>query len=188
LFANHPHQKRADDLCGAEPLLFCDSFDFRADILGHSDAECFHQVRLCGERTNTSTKKSLSSKKMLRSHRMKPKQTFSIRLPESVIYELDRMAAELGSLGTTRNNLVEQACVWYVRIWNANGNRPLTESDIRNLEEHLRKTFAKPQNIVADDDLRAVAETPSPISELPVPGSSQVRSVVRYPKGTRRKS
>ncbi len=49
------------------------------------------------------------------------------------------MAAELGSLGTTRNNLVEQACAWYVRSWKAHGNRPLTETDMLALETYLKE-------------------------------------------------
>lgn len=71
------------------------------------------------------------------------KRNFSIRLPTEIIAELDRMAAELGTLGATRNNIVEQACAWYVRAWAAHGNRPITETDMRDLENYLKEKLSQ---------------------------------------------
>lgn len=117
----------------------------------------------------------------------KPKVQFSIRLPDDVIEGLDKMAAELGSLGTTRNNIVEHACAWYVRAWTAHGNRPITESDMRDLEDYLRTKIAGTRNVVEDTtEALKFAEGPGSISEPPVPGSSQAPIPVRY-QGKKRK-
>ena len=68
----------------------------------------------------------------------KTKRNFSIRLPEEVIALLDEIASNTG-LNITRNNVVEQACEWFVRTYRANGNRALTEADMRDLETHLKE-------------------------------------------------
>jgi hypothetical protein len=71
----------------------------------------------------------------------KTKRNFSIRLPEKVITLLDEIAANTG-LNITRNNIVEQACEWFVRTYRANGNRSLTEADMRDLETFLIERLA----------------------------------------------
>jgi hypothetical protein len=68
----------------------------------------------------------------------KTKRNFSIRLPEEVIALLDEIAANTG-LNITRNNVVEQACEWFVRTYRANGNRALTEADMCDLETYLKE-------------------------------------------------
>ncbi len=68
----------------------------------------------------------------------KPKTQFSVRLPEEVIALLDEIAANTG-LNITRNNVVEQACEWFVRTYRANGNRSLTEADMLDLETYLKE-------------------------------------------------
>jgi len=71
----------------------------------------------------------------------KTKRNFSIRLPEEVITLLDEIAANTG-LNITRNNVVEQACEWFVRTYRANGDRSLTEADMRDLEAFLIERLA----------------------------------------------
>lgn len=67
----------------------------------------------------------------------KPKVQFSIRIPEEVIKLLDEIAENTG-LNITRNNVVEQAAEWYVRTYQANGNRALTKSDFDSLIEFIQ--------------------------------------------------
>ncbi len=71
---------------------------------------------------------------------MKPeptKRNFSIRLPQEVIELLDEIAENTG-LNITRNNVVEQACEWYVRTYRANGDRAMTKSDFESLIEFIQ--------------------------------------------------
>lgn len=113
---------------------------------------------------------------------MKPepnKRNFSIRLPEDVIQLLDEIASNTG-LNITRNNVVEQACEWYVRTYRANGNRAITREDFEELMQFIKDRSGLP--------FRMAAEATGSGSDSPEPGSSTARKVIRYPKGTRRKS
>jgi len=80
----------------------------------------------------------------------KTKRNFSIRLPEKVITLLDEIAANTG-LNITRNNIVEQACEWFVRTYRANGNRSLTEADMRDLEAFLIEKLASGKTTPQDN-------------------------------------
>lgn len=109
----------------------------------------------------------------------KPRVQFSIRLPDDVINLLDEIAENTG-LGITRNNVVEQACDWYVRTYRANGNRAITGEDFEDLMLYIRDRSGLP--------FRMAAEATASGSVSPEPGSSTARKPVRYPKGTKRKS
>jgi hypothetical protein len=110
----------------------------------------------------------------------KTKRNFSIRLPDEIIKILDEIVENTG-LNITRNNIVEQACEWYVRTYRANGNRALTKTDFENLILYIQnsdKTF-----------FLMAAEAPTPDGcASPELGSSTARKQVRYEKGTKRKS
>jgi hypothetical protein len=109
----------------------------------------------------------------------KPKTQFSIRLPEEVIALLDEIAENTG-LNITRNNVVEQACEWYVRTYRANGNRALTKDDFEDLALYIRDRDGIP--------FRMAAEAQPDGSVSPELGSSTARKSTAYPKGTRRRS
>ena len=68
---------------------------------------------------------------------MSTKKTFSIRIPDEVIKLLDEIAENTG-LNITRNNVVEQACEWYVRTYRANGDRAMTKSDFESLIKFIQ--------------------------------------------------
>jgi hypothetical protein len=110
----------------------------------------------------------------------KTKRNFSIRLPAEVIKILDEIAENTG-LNITRNNVVEQACEWYVRTYRANGNRAMTKTDFENLILYIQNTN-RPDFLMA-------AEAPAPDGcASPELGSSTAPKPVRYEKATRRQS
>lgn len=108
----------------------------------------------------------------------KTKRNFSIRLPDEVIKILDEIAENTG-LNITRNNVVEQACEWYVRTYRANGNRALTKDDFEDLARYIQNGF-QPSFLMA-------AEAPPDGCASPELGSSTARTEVRY-QGKKRKS
>jgi predicted transcriptional regulator len=124
----------------------------------------------------------------------KTKRNFSIRLPEEVIALLDEIASNTG-LNITRNNVVEQACEWFVRTYRANGNRALTEADMRNLETYLKeKLFPNhaPLSRVHLNDKTTPSEAHGDSihdpSDKSAGGSKTAKTPIRYQKGIGRKS
>ena len=124
----------------------------------------------------------------------KTKRNFSIRLPEEVIALLDEIAANTG-LNITRNNVVEQACEWFVRTYRANGNRSLTEADMLDLETYLKeKLFPNhaPLSRVHLNDKTTPAEAHGDSihdpSDKSAGGLKTAKTPIRYQKGTGRKS
>ena len=121
----------------------------------------------------------------------KTKRNFSIRLPEEVIALLDEIASNTG-LNITRNNVVEQACEWFVRTYRANGNRALTAADMLDLETYLKeKLFPKPLSRIQLNDEQTSAEAHGDSihdpSDKSVGGLKTAKTQTRYqPK--RRKS
>jgi hypothetical protein len=124
----------------------------------------------------------------------KTKRNFSIRLPEEVIALLDEIAANTG-LNITRNNVVEQACEWFVRTYRANGNRSLTEADMLDLETYLKeKLFPNhaPLSRVHLNDKTTPAEAHGDSihdpSDKSAGGLKTAKTPIRYQKGIGRKS
>ncbi|MBU6183473.1 MAG: hypothetical protein KGR46_11775 [Verrucomicrobia bacterium] len=103
---------------------------------------------------------------------------FSVRLPQEIIELLDEIAENTG-LNITRNNVVEQACEWYVRTYRANGDRAMTKSDFEELLNFIRDQSGLP--------FRMAAEATKSGCASPEPGSSPARKAVRY-QGKQRKS
>ena len=115
----------------------------------------------------------------------KTKRNFSIRLPEEVIALLDEIAANTG-LNITRNNVVEQACEWFVRTYRANGNRALTEADMRDLEIYLKgKIF--PNHAQEQTSAEAHGDSMHDPSDKSVGGLKTAKTPTRY-QAKRRKS
>jgi hypothetical protein len=169
-------------LSGLEALFIGHPRDFAVQFHWQANADCFH----CGSIhvTNLPQRQQKNCEwefcvTLQRVNQEKNKRNFSIRLPEEVIALLDEIADNTG-LNITRNNVVEQACEWYVRTYRANGNRALTKDDFEDLALYIRDRNGIP--------FRMAAEAQPDGSVSPELGSSTAPKTMRYPKGTRRKS
>ena len=103
---------------------------------------------------------------------------------------LDEIAENTG-LNITRNNVVEQAAEWYVRTYRANGDRALTEADMRDLENYLREKLS-PSNqnfsrIILNEAKDHGDSMRDPSEELDG-GSNTAKTPAHYEKATKRKS
>jgi hypothetical protein len=121
----------------------------------------------------------------------KTKRNFSIRLPEEVIALLDEIAANTG-LNITRNNVVEQSCEWFVRTYRANGNRTLTEADMRDLEKFLAEKLTQnfPRCILDTEENQAEPHGSSILdpSADSAGGSKTATTPTRHPTKKRKSS
>jgi hypothetical protein len=137
-------QERPDHLSGLEALFISHAGYFPMEIVRYANAECFHCGCVCDSNRPASQQKNCGKficDTLQLMKKTKPKTQFSVRLPEEVITLLDEIAANTG-LNITRNNVVEQACEWFVRTYRANGDRSLTEADMRDLEAFLIERLA----------------------------------------------
>lgn len=150
------------------------------------------RVNLCYKLTSSATKKNCENFICVTLQLVKQeknKRNFSIRLPEDVIALLDEIAANTG-LNITRNNVVEQACEWFVRTYQSNGNRALTEADMRDLENYLREKLS-PSNqnfsrIILNEAKDHGDSMRDPSDELDG-GSNTAKTPAHYKKATRQK-